>query len=199
MADIRPGATGSLPSLLTPFNGKLFFVANDGTNGVELWSSDGSAGGTAMLKDIYSGSSSGSPGNLRVVSIGGNSRLVFSANNGVNVNEVFTSDGTASGTVLLADIVPSGSSSNAPGEFTSFNSKMYFAGTNGADGRELFTSDGTQGGTYMSVDLYPGTCSIGMGMFMPCDGNPSSLTVYNNKLYLRAGSPSNGVELWQCA
>ena len=64
--DIRPGSNGSWPSstcttTLRNFNGTLVFTANDGTNGVELWKSDGSAAGTVMIKDLYTGSTSGTP------------------------------------------------------------------------------------------------------------------------------------------
>ena len=40
------------------FNGKLFFGADDCTHGHELWVSDGTATGTAMVKDINTGASS---------------------------------------------------------------------------------------------------------------------------------------------
>ena len=39
-------------------NGVLYFVANDGQNGRELWKSDGSEGGTMMVADIYPGTTS---------------------------------------------------------------------------------------------------------------------------------------------
>jgi len=50
--DIYPGITSSSPNYLTEVNGELYFVANDGKNGAELWKSDGTAAGTVMLKDI---------------------------------------------------------------------------------------------------------------------------------------------------
>ena len=43
--DIQPGSGSSSPRYLTNLNGTLFFTANDGTNGTELWQSDGSAAG----------------------------------------------------------------------------------------------------------------------------------------------------------
>lgn len=48
----HPGAAGSDIRNLTVSNGKLFFRANDGVNGDELWKSDGTAVGTVMVKDI---------------------------------------------------------------------------------------------------------------------------------------------------
>jgi ELWxxDGT repeat protein len=46
----------SNPSNLTNVNGKLYFSANDGADGTELWASDGTATGTTMVKDIHPGS-----------------------------------------------------------------------------------------------------------------------------------------------
>ena len=51
-----PAAYGSSPSNLTDVNGTLFFAADDGTHGDELWKSDGTAAGTVLVKDINPGS-----------------------------------------------------------------------------------------------------------------------------------------------
>jgi ELWxxDGT repeat protein len=84
--DINPGSADGYLSYLTNVNGVLYFTANDGTNGYELWKSDGTAAGTAMVKDIYPGSGSGSPSNLTNV----NGVLYFSANDGTHGTELWS-------------------------------------------------------------------------------------------------------------
>ena len=86
----------------------LFFQANDGTNGAELWKSDGTSSGTVMLKDINSGGGSSYPTDFTVV---GNS-LYFQADV-TSGYELWKTDGTASGTVMVKDI-KSGSGSRIP-------------------------------------------------------------------------------------
>ena len=53
--DINPGLGDSGPSDLTNVNGTLYFQADDGVHGFELWKSDGTAAGTVMVKDINPG------------------------------------------------------------------------------------------------------------------------------------------------
>ena len=59
--DIYSGSSNGNPYDLTAVGNTLYFEANDGFNGYELWKSDGTSSGTVMVKDIYSGAFSGSP------------------------------------------------------------------------------------------------------------------------------------------
>jgi ELWxxDGT repeat protein len=57
-----------------PFaNGKVFFRATDGQNGIELWCSDGTAAGTTLVKDINPGSAGSNVMWLRLV----NDKVIF--------------------------------------------------------------------------------------------------------------------------
>src|SRR4051794_19986592 len=65
--DINTGANptlGAPPSQLTAVGSTLFFVADDGVSGAELWKSDGTAAGTTMVKDIFVGAGSASIASL---------------------------------------------------------------------------------------------------------------------------------------
>ena len=96
--NINPSGNSN-PENFIEFNGKLFFTANDGTHGEELWMSDGTQAGTQMVSDIRPGSFSSNPFYLTVF----DGELYFSANDNVNGTELWKTDGTAAGTVLVTE------------------------------------------------------------------------------------------------
>ncbi len=63
--------------------------------------------------------------------------------------ELWKSDGTSAGTVLVKDIRP-GSSGGGPGYLTNVNGTLYFGASDGSTGYELWKSDGTSAGTCWS-------------------------------------------------
>ncbi|MBP6333980.1 MAG: T9SS type A sorting domain-containing protein [Bacteroidia bacterium] len=138
------------------FNGELYFFADDGIHGMELWKSDATEVGTNLVLDITPGylgwdfSENKTPGFC--VS---NGVLYFKAGNSVNGYELWKTDGTPTGTVEVKDIYPGAIGSN-PHFITSFNGKIYFIAKDAMNGWELFCSDGTAGGTFMLKDIVPG-------------------------------------------
>jgi ELWxxDGT repeat protein len=198
--DIRPGSASSHLTYLTNVNGTLFFSANDGTNGTELWKSDGTAAGTTLVKDIYPGTkqsywwgyggdkyyfdhpNSSSPNNLTNV----NGTLFFTANDGVNARELWKSDGTAAGTVLVKDIYV-GSTSSSPNNLTNVNGTLFFSARSFINEEELWKSDGTAAGTTLVKDINPGNNS----------SSPGNLTNVNGTLFFSANDGTNGTELWK--
>ena len=72
--------------------------------------------------------------------------LFFAASDGASGAELWKSDGTAAGTVLVKDIHP-GSMGSVPYQLTVFGDAVYFTATDGTTGRELWKSDGTAAGT----------------------------------------------------
>lgn len=82
--------------------------------------------------------------------------VLFAANDGIHGRELWITDGSELGTVLLADIHPDNPDSNA---FISplivFEDRLYFAADDGEHGRELWVADGTPQGTLMVTDVNP--------------------------------------------
>lgn len=80
---------------------------------------------------------------------------LFAANDGSSGNELWKTDGTEAGTVLVKDINASGDSN--PKEFVQIGSTFYFVADDGVHGQELWKSDGTASGTKMVKDIVPST------------------------------------------
>jgi ELWxxDGT repeat protein len=129
---------------------QMYFAANDGQSGLELWTSDGTAAGTHLVADIAAGVSDSYPCYLTVL---GN--RVFFAAVGPQGNELWSSDGTTAGTTQVADINP-GALSSSPYYLTVLGNNMYFGADDGVHGFELWKSDGTAAGTSLVDDVLPG-------------------------------------------
>ena len=109
--DIKSGnQDGSFPRYLTAVGNTLYFRADDGTHGAELWKSDGTEAGTVMVKDIRPGTDSGNPGESTYWLTAVGNTVFFDANDGIHGYELWKSDGTEAGTVMVKDINPGGAS-----------------------------------------------------------------------------------------
>lgn len=182
--DIHAGSAGSLQLNYREYmvlNNALYFVADDGVHGQELWKTDGTTAGTVMVKDINTGSNNSQISKL----ININNTLYFAANDGGNGQELWKTDGSTAGTVMVKDI-NAGTGSSGVAFLVEANGVLYFQAYDGVHGDELWKSDGTAAGTVMVKDIYPG--SLGSG--------PSSIASINGMLYFEAESPTVGYELW---
>jgi ELWxxDGT repeat protein len=83
-----------------------------------------------------------------------NGIVYFTAFNPATGTELWKSDGTTAGTVLVKDINP-GLKGSAPQDLTSINGIIYFRAFNPATGYELWRSNGTEAGTVLVKDIAP--------------------------------------------
>lgn len=124
----------------------------------------------ALVKDIRTGSASSSPSEF----VEFNGKLIFKATGDSLGTELYISDGTEAGTMVLKNINDStsvaGGSSN-PGDFYRFNNQLYFQANNGSQGSELWVTDGTPEGTHLVHDVTDGALSSSPTDFIEFDGN----------------------------
>jgi len=130
--DLFPGAAGSSPEGLLWGGGVLWFTADDGASGRELWKTDGAA--ATLVKDIRPGAAGSVPrGSALMAWAGGH--LALMADDGANGRELWTSDGTAAGTVLAGEVIP-GPRGGDPAWLAAAGNRVIFSADDGTRGRE---------------------------------------------------------------
>lgn len=176
----------------------LFFTVRTEMDGPELWRSDGTAAGTGRVRDLLPGPDGGIPGReigellgeqapeSRIAAID-EGRVAFVGDDSTTGFELWTSDGTEAGTVVVADIVP-GPDGSWPRHLVSLgNGVVLFAAEHPELGYELFRTDGTAAGTSVVRDLV-----TGVGSSVPDD-----FVVQDGVLYFSAWTPAHGREAWR--
>jgi trimeric autotransporter adhesin len=197
---IHPGSGSSGPISFANVNGTLFFVADDGTNGPEVWRSEPPYTTATMVEDavpgggINPGSGSSNPTSLGNV----NGTLFFVADDGTNGHELWRSEPPYATATMVEDAVPGGginpgSENSLPQFFASVNGTLVFAADDGTNGFELWKSDG--GTATMVEDSIPGG-GIGPGS---APSFPNFLASVNDTVFFSADDGTNGLELWKSA
>jgi len=128
------------------------------------------------------GSHTNGPGGATVSSFAkvGNTWF-FAAETGPTGLELWKTNGTTAGTVMVKDINPGPGDSN-PSLFEACNGVMFFTCDDGTHGRELWKSDGTAAGTVLVKDILNGSTN----------SSPSRLVCVGNQLYFGANWNVNG-------
>jgi ELWxxDGT repeat protein len=100
--------------------------------------------------------------------------------------ELWRTNGTAAGTVLVKDINP-GFESSGPSDFAVVNNTLFFSAHTPDLGTEIWKSDGTGAGTVLLKDINP----TFRGSY------PSSLREFHGRLFFNANDLDNGTQLWR--
>ena len=187
--DIRTTALASSnPQNITALANFIYFSADNGQTGRELWRSNGTFAGTQLVKDINAvGGGGGQPtlssnpsGFIQVGSL-----VFFTANDGIHGEELWKTSGSSGSTVMVKDITV-GTDSTLIDDMIVYNGKLYFTAYNVTDFKvNLWVSDGTTAGTTM-ITINPSG-----------DSDVSSIVFFNNELYFGADDGSGiGTELY---
>ena len=151
-----PGAAfdPARPIQWVELGGFLYFTADDGQHGVELWRTDGSSAGTQMVSDLCPGPCSSSPARLTVFG----DRIAFVATDGFHGQEIWLSDGTRDGTRMPRDLCPGVCPSRTPSWLTVVGDRLFFGVSGYAQPNPywLAVTDGTPAGTrlLLETDFY---------------------------------------------
>jgi len=207
----------SHPDTVTVMGKQVFFAADDGKHGVELWKSDGTEKGTKLVKDINTVKGNSNPNDKgdaltrsaeveKLYVVG--KTLYFRASDGKHGVELWKSDGTNKGTRLVKDINPAapapintackdrkscvGSSwvddITVVGK-TAAGRRIYFTAIDGKHGLELWKSDGTRKGTKLVRSINPSSAREAADI--------SNLVALRKRLYFSANDGKHGLELWK--
>jgi ELWxxDGT repeat protein len=190
LKDIHPGTNSSNPMQLTNSGGTLYFIADDGLHGPSLWKSNGTASGTVWVKsmpdmidlpNIILTTSSNAP----CILIPGLNNVFFAVRKSPWFWDLWTSDGTPDGTILLRNNFYDGELKAEM--FGMADNELIFVATTAANGTELWKSNGTVSGTQILKDISPGTGS----------SYPGNFKKSGSTLFFVASTPEHSAELWR--
>lgn len=218
--DINPGPGDGLVDLnptLAPFAGEVYFRATNGNDGVELWKSDGSSGGTDIVKDInpagdgmefstvfeqfegelYFGAGIGA--GLGLWKTDGSEEGTVQVKGGLSVEDIAAGDDRlylftlgnelwkSDGTEAGTELIEAFGGFGVEHQLTDFSGALFFRADDGVNGVELWRSDGTAEGTEIAGQLVDGA-----------GGSLSiNLTPIGTSLYFNGDDGESGVELWR--
>lgn len=147
VADIVPGPASSSPSLFLAVRDRILFNTRIGLWRVQRDELEAAPFTVPDAPDLLLAPF------LDTAVLDG--RVFFEGITARHGEEVWTTDGTAAGTHLLADIMP-GPAGSRPVGIRRYQGAVYFTAESPEHGHELRRSDGTTAGTTLAVDLFEG-------------------------------------------
>jgi ELWxxDGT repeat protein len=210
LKDLVPGDLGNGASDFVDAGRSVFFES-----GGALWKTDGTSAGTVLISD-NGGHGFGFGSTTPPTPVMFNGDAYFNADDGVHDHQLWKTDGTAAGTVMVADINPTGNAS--PEELSVAGGLLYFCASDGVHVRSLWRTDGTAGGTIRLSDdriespvfdvggslLYSGSGGLGITDGTPAGTGPwksfivtgfDSTAFLNGRLFFDA-EDSSGSGVW---
>ena len=184
--DLAPGSENGGISALFAGGGRLFLTVYGSSALPGLWVSDGTAGGTVRLAALDLPMTS--PYKGRKLGFLPNGLLLFAAADaGSQDSELWRTDGTASGTYRLKDLVP-GTTSSIPATFMAYGDELVFEADSAtvALERVLWRSNGSE----------PGTTEIPSPVDFDPDPEIGLHATVGDKIFFAGSDAATGLELW---
>ncbi|TWT55029.1 hypothetical protein Pla22_26830 [Rubripirellula amarantea] len=191
MVDIRTGSGSSSPLNFTTASNTVFFSADDGIRGDELWATDGTTAGTRLVRNISAGAKSSVPNQL--TNVGGT--IFFDA---LGEYELWKSDGTSAGTSYVDGTWREGNClyavycdlySASPNGFTNSGGTLFFNMNPDFDGYSLYKSEAphTDIEFVKQINSFDGAYGA----------KPFGFTDVDGTLFFSAPNDTFGTELWK--
>ena len=160
---------------MTAIGDTLYFTANDGTHGYELWKANGTT--ATMIQDISVGAGDSSPSGF--ASLG--SYVYFSATTSESGNELWRTNGTTA--TIVSDIYP-GTNGSSITLLVQLGNYILFQADDGEHGYEMWRTNGTT--TTRLTDINTTGSSY-----------PYSFTVLGDYVYFTAYDGTSWGNLWR--
>lgn len=170
----------------------LYYGSADGY----MWRTDGTENNTKLFKKVrpdpyYNFNYTDLINDINAGTVDANAVLngilYFAAFDSTHGSELWKTDGTTNGTVLVKDI-NNGIGDAQLGSFVVISNVLYFFANDGIHGRELWKTDGTTNGTVLVKDITPGSASSEI----------LSVTQVQNKIvFLLYNGTNKSYKLWQ--
>ena len=125
LTDLQEGTEFGAIKNLTAFDDVLFFAADDGEHGWELWTSDGTEEGTRRVTDLRAGESDSLLDTDVSMMKAFGDYLYFAADDGIHGMELWRVDKEGSSPELVQDLMP-GLASSHPQNFQIVNGRTFF-------------------------------------------------------------------------
>ncbi|MBN9481805.1 MAG: T9SS type A sorting domain-containing protein [Bacteroidetes bacterium] len=186
VAEVRAGASGSDPDEVVAFSDKLYFNANDGINGNELWTYDPATNSAQRLTDLATGTNSSNPHDF----VAYKGKLYFVATGSSTGIELYCYDPATNATTLATDINTGIGSSN-PQALTVINDKLYLTASTLTYGRELYMFDGKNIVRLTNIDngANDGAAAVANGQ--------TGIISYKNMILFSGNSGLSGNQFYQ--
>jgi ELWxxDGT repeat protein len=155
--DLVPGSNSGIPYMMpdlpnfTAFKNELVFIAFDNKDSFELWKSDGTEGGTKIIREVVQTANELYPLMYGISIV--DDILYWTVDDGIHGTELWRTDGTSAGTLMVKNIASESGDANAmlhSDENTNgliLDNELFFLANDGVHGMELWKTNGTPDGT----------------------------------------------------